>query len=362
MLDYNNPQHILESKSIKAGEVKWRSPSNIALIKYWGKHGNQLPNNASISFTLNNAYTETQLQYKARDLGQPKNQISLIFEGEKRIDFEEKIRKNFEKLDPIFPFLKQLDITIHSSNSFPHSAGIASSASSMSALALCLCSMESYFFGTLTDITDFRRKASYVSRLMSGSASRSIYSEMALWGKTNADPNGSDDYAIPYKENIHEVFKTFHDDILIVKKGEKSVSSRVGHQLMENNIYAANRYKEAEKRMQVLVKALKRGDVLGFGKIVESEALTLHALMMTSNPPYILMEANSLNIIQKIQNFRKESKLPLYFTLDAGPNPHLLYPNEHHVAIKEFIKTTLLPLCEDEMWIEDTVGEGPIQL
>ena len=362
MLDYNNPHHILDSSSTKEGQVTWRSPSNIALIKYWGKHGVQLPNNASISFTLKNAYTETSIQYKIRANINSQSNIMLLFEGKEKLDFQEKLVSKLQKIDHIFPFLKQLDLTIHSHNSFPHSAGIASSASSMSALALCFCSMESYFFGTLQNITEFRQKASYVARLLSGSAARSIYSQMALWGKTSADELSSDEYAIPYKDKIHEVFKSFHDDILIVKKGEKSVSSTVGHQLMEDNIYATNRYKEAEKRMVELTQVLKKGDLNKFGKIVESEALTLHALMMTSNPPYILLEANSLIIIQKVQNFRKVSNLPLYFTLDAGPNLHLLYPDEYSAAIKEFIKAELLNYCEDQFWIEDQVGEGPVQL
>ncbi len=362
MLDYKNPRHILNSDTIKEGQVTWRSPSNIALIKYWGKHGTQLPNNASISFTLSNAYTETTIKYKAKETGLLENNISFFLDGKEKADFQEKLITNFKNLDTIFPFLKQLNLSIHSHNSFPHSAGIASSASSMSALALCLCSMESYFFNSLGNLDEFKKKASYVARLMSGSAARSIYGKIALWGKTPADPNGNNEYAIPYKKYIHEVFKSFHDDILIVKKGKKSVSSRVGHQLMEQNIYAPSRYKEAEKRMSQLIQILKQGDLTGFGKIVEGEALTLHALMMTSTPPYILMEANTLAIIQKIQNFRKVQKLPLYFTLDAGPNLHLLYPDEHRIPIKAFIKNELLAYCEDQFWIEDVVGTGPTQL
>ena len=362
MTDYNNPKHILDSSSIKEGSVKWRSPSNIALIKYWGKHGNQLPNNASISFTLTNAYTETLISYKTRNTSTASGQINFFLDGKSREDFRDKIVKNFQKLDAIFPFLKQLDFTIHSHNSFPHSAGIASSASSMSALALCLCSMESYFFGTLQNIEDFRRKASYVARLMSGSASRSIFSKMALWGKTSADQDSSNEYAIPYEDKIHDVFKHFHDDILIVRKGEKSVSSRAGHQLMEDNIYAPVRYRDAEKKMVQLISALQKGDVTLVGKITESEALTLHALMMTSTPSYILMEPNTLILIQKVQNFRKETKTPLYFTLDAGPNLHLLYPDQYKESVKDFIKSELVQYCEDAFWIEDEVGDGPVQL
>jgi hypothetical protein len=49
----------LNRKTIKSSiRIGWESPSNIALIKYWGKYGKQLPRNPSVSFTLHTAATE----------------------------------------------------------------------------------------------------------------------------------------------------------------------------------------------------------------------------------------------------------------------------------------------------------------
>ena len=139
----------------------------------------------------------------------------------------------------------------------------------MSALALCLCSLEDELFKNLQEDETFDQKASYLARLGSGSACRSIYPKMALWGETNLVEGASNLYAIPQAENIHEVFHNFHDDILIVSQAEKSVSSRAGHALMENNSYAVPRYQQANTRLQKLMVALKEGDVNTFGQIAE---------------------------------------------------------------------------------------------
>jgi len=343
--------------------VAWRSPSNLALIKYWGKHGQQLPRNSSISITLENAFTETLVEYAPKSTTSMDDSIALefLFAGESNEAFSIKIQKYLENITDIFPFLKQLELKIHSANSFPHSSGIASSASSMSALALCLCTLEDNLFGTLNDDDAFVQKASYIARLGSGSACRSIFSPMAIWGKTSGIENSSDEYAIAF-DQAHEAFNGLHDDILIVSSGEKSVSSRAGHTLMEDNSYAEPRYQQARHRMQRLLESLKDGDLNTFGQIAENEALTLHALMMTSHPSYILMQPNSLEIIQKIRAFRADTKHPIFFSLDAGPNIHLLYPESIIHEVRPFVDEELAPLCEEEMYLPDWVGDGPEEL
>ena len=359
---FDNPALILDAATIPSGTINWKSPSNIAIIKYWGKYGIQFPRNPSISFTLENAFTQTILNYTPKtDQGEGIS-LDFTFHGEENEAFRAKMVKFLESIRPIFPFLNQLHLTVKSGNSFPHSAGIASSASSMSALALCLCTLEDELFQTLQDDELFDKKASYVARLGSGSACRSIYSRMAAWGETSAIIGSSNNYAVPFATEMHDIYKNFHDDILIASQSEKSVSSRAGHALMEGNAYAAPRYQQANERMQRLVEVLKNGDIETFGTIAENEALTLHALMMTSNPSYILMRPNSLKMIELIRDYRASTKQPIYFTLDAGPNLHVLYPETIIHEVRPFIEAQLLPLCEEGMWISDWVGEGPEQL
>lgn len=362
-MDYKNPNLVIDQNNLQEGKVRWRSPSNIAIIKYWGKHGVQLPRNPSLSLTLDAAHTDTTLSYRPRQgVDQSQIQAKVYLDGKEEEKFSAKTASYLESLLPIFPFIKQFDFELHTHNSFPHSAGIASSASGMSALALCLCSIEDQFFQNLLKDDDFERKASYVARLGSGSACRSVYGGAAMWGKSGHVENSSDEYALPLNDQIHEVFKTFHDDILLISKKEKSVSSRAGHALMEQNPYADPRYAQARQRMYQLLQAMQQGDLDVFGRICEAEALSLHALMMTSTPPYLLLEGNTIEAIKRLWAFREESGHPVYFTIDAGPNLHLLYPDQVAEPAKAFIRSELLPLCEGSSYIADRVGDGPLQL
>jgi len=258
--------------------------------------------------------------------------------------------------------LKQLKLTIHTGNSFPHSAGIASSASAMSALALCLCSLEDKLFGTLQEPAEFDRKASWLARLGSGSACRSIFPYAAIWGETALVPGTSNEYAVPVGDLVHEQFRDFHDDILIVSTSEKSVSSRAGHALMDDNPFAEPRYAQARQRLSRLLDAMRAGDLATFGQIAEDEALTLHALMMSSHPSYLLMQPDSLAIIEKVRAYRAATGHPVFFTLDAGPNVHLLYPGEIIHEVRAFIGDELAEHCENGYVQQDWVGEGPEEL
>ena len=362
MLDYNNPDLIITSQDVEPGHITWRSPSNIAIIKYWGKHGVQLPRNPSISLTLNSSFTDTRLEYRPKESGDKNISLEFFFHQEENEAFRSKVVKYLESVADIFPFLRQLDLTIRTGNSFPHSAGIASSASAMSAIALGLCSLEEELFNTLEEDDAFDKKASYVARLGSGSACRSIFPTAALWGQTGEVEGASDLYAVPMEGHTHEVFKTFHDDILIASKVEKSVSSRAGHALMEGNPFADARYADAKRKLLRLLDAMKTGDLEEFGKICENEALTLHGLMMSSNPSYILLKPSTLQMIERLKAYREQTKQPVYFTLDAGPNLHVLYPENVVHEVKPFITDELVPLCEEQQYIPDWVGEGPEQV
>jgi diphosphomevalonate decarboxylase len=345
---------IINKKFMK---IHWRSPSNLAIIKYWGKHGRQLPRNASVSFTLNNAFTETSLEFEEKEKNGALD-LEFLFENQINIEFQTKVLNFLQGISDFMPFLTDYKLTFNSHNSFPHSAGIASSASGMSALALCLCSMERAVGLRTANEEMFFRKASQIARLGSGSACRSVYPRLALWGKSTWANCSSDDYAIPFGDEVHDVFHSYHDDILMVSKAKKSVSSTKGHALMDNNPFSEVRYQQAHENMGNLLTALKEGNLKTFGEIAEQEALQLHALMMTSRPSYILMKGDSLEIIKRIREWRKMTGAPLYFSLDAGPNMHLLYPDHIQTSVKKFIESDLLELCEDREYLQDVVGEG----
>ena len=290
----------------------WSSPSNIALVKYWGKHGRQLPSNPSISMTLKNAKTHYKITAKPSETFF--SITSFKFDGVENSSFLIRVEKFINSIKDELPFLNEFSLEIETENDFPHSVGIASSASSFSALALCLCDLEEKILGKKTE--NFFNKASYFARLGSGSASRSVCSPFAIWGGLNGI-SSSDKYAVVFND-VHEHFKTLKNAIVIVDGNEKAVSSSLGHSLMDNNPYSGIRFDLARKNTYELIKAMQDNDLTSFVNIVENEALGLHALMMLSEPSFVLLKPRSLEIIQKVRSFRVKHDVPICFTIDAG--------------------------------------------
>lgn len=330
--------------------VTWKSPSNIAIVKYWGKHGEQLPANPSMSLTLSEAYTVTSVDHVPGT-----GQVRFLFEGNEKPEFTARVVKYIDRLRRDMPILGELDLTINSENSFPHSAGIASSASAMSALALCLYSV------ALDAGNSVDQSASFYARLGSGSACRSLDGPVVAWGEMDGI-EGSSDLSGVRVSGIHKVFETFRDSILIVDRSEKQVKSTAGHALMHTNPYADQRFGRARKQLGRLLKAMRTGDIKTFGEIAEAEALDLHAMMMTSTPSYMLMRPGTVEIIERVRSFRRQHDVPVYFTLDAGPNAHILYPESAEQEVLRLIDSELKQYCADGMIIHDKTGHGAIQI
>tara|TARA_B110001469_G_scaffold125533_1_gene141132 strand:+ start:3154 stop:4233 length:1080 start_codon:yes stop_codon:yes gene_type:complete len=358
----NTAQFISEPPSVKIEKASftWQTPSNIALIKYWGKSNPQIPKNASISFTLNNCHTKTIIDFSKKEKTS-EAEFKLFFEGKEKVEFKPKIAEFFKRIQQYCPYVLEYEMTIHSENSFPHSSGIASSASGLSAIAMCLMSLETALNPSLTQ-EFINKKASFLARLGSGSASRSIEGPLVVWG-THPEIEGSSDlFGVPFPYKVHANFNNYKDAILLVDKGEKQVSSTIGHNLMIDHAYAENRFKQANENLTKMADILQSGDLKAFVSLVESEALTLHAMMLTSIPYFILMKPNTLEVIQKVWQYRQENNSNLCFTLDAGANVHLLYPESEETSVNHFIENTLSPFCEKKQYIYDRVGFGAKEL
>ena len=356
MFSANNFIPAPYSHSVESGNFQWSSPSNIALVKYWGKKDKQIPANPSVSFTLNNCKTFTTLAF-AKKQNQENFSFDLLFEGKPKEDFKPKIQQFFERVFIYLPFLKDYHFTIDTRNTFPHSSGIASSASGMAALAMNLMSLEKALNPEIGK-DYFYQKASFLARLGSGSACRSVKGKVVVWGNHKNISGSSDLFGVVFPSKIHDNFNNFQDTILLVDKGEKQVSSSLGHNLMINHPFAERRFAQAHENLDLLISVFDSGNLDEFIKIVESEALTLHAMMMTSMPYFILMKPNTLEIINAIWKFRNETKIPVCFTLDAGANVHVLYPKNVSVEVLQFIKKELVGYCQNGQYLCDEIGIG----
>ena len=325
-------------------------PSNIALIKYWGKYENQIPANPSISYTLSQCRTITEMEFAEGE----NFSVRLFLSGKEEPKFAEKTAKYLAGIEKYLPWVLRGSFVIKTENTFPHSSGIASSASGFGALAKCLMALDKEISGEKSS-EETLQKASLLARLGSGSACRSLYNGLVVWGATPVVSGSADEYAVPYPvSEIHPIFRDFNDWVMLIHEGQKSVSSTVGHGLMNGNPYAQVRFAEAAKNFFTLQEILKNGDMDGFIKLVEHEALTLHAMMMVSDPAFILMQTGTLETIHKVWDFRRETGLPLFFTLDAGANVHLLFPNDgQQERIKAFIETELLAYTQSGGVVKD---------
>ena len=341
------------------GIVKCKSPSNIALVKYWGKKDNQIPQNPSISFTLSESYTTTSVEFKPKNNNN--NNILFDFEGEKNHPFGQKIKLFISSIEKYFKFLKNHDIHIKSQNNFPHSSGIASSASSMSCLSSCLVDIE-LLNSKSKDDSYYTKKKSFIARLGSGSASRSIEGPITLWGSSNSYLDSSNLYAINISNDVNKVFHDYQNSILIIDPGVKKISSSIGHKLMNENPFSNTRFDLARNNISRLKEIFKSGHLDDFINLTESEALMIHSLMLSSNPYFILMKPNTLEVIQRVLEYRRDTKLPISFTLDAGSNVHLLYPNSVKTSIHKFIEGDLLKFCKSKIHIHDSLGMGSEKL
>ncbi len=330
----------------------WSCPSNIALVKYWGKKsgGVQIPANPSISWSLSDLKSTTSVSILSTgDFG-----FEFWLDGKPKPSFEPKLTEFFQRIMGYCPWLKSVRLKIESTNNFPHGTGIASSAAGLGALSTCLVDLETSSGQELN-----WTKVSFLSRLGSGSACRSMFSKPAIWGESSAIEGSSDMFAVEMPSTIHSNFTNWEDCVLIVDAGEKSVSSTQGHSLLNNHPYANARFEMASRNLTSLVSVLEAGDVESFIKIVESEALQLHAMMQTSVPYYLLMRPNTLAIIESIWKFRESTDLPMCFTLDAGANVHLLFNCEKKLDIMNFVNEQLLPYCESGRYLCSSIGGAP---
>ncbi len=282
-----------------------KAPANIAFIKYWGKVNEKLrlPANSSISMNLSGAYTITSV-----DFNKKYKSDSLFLDGEMARDKE--IRRTSKHLNLIRNIAKiNLFAKVISRNSFPKGTGIASSASGFAALTMAAAAA--------VGLNLLERKLSILARIGSGSACRSIPDGFVEW-KSGDESEDSYGYSL-YPADYWGIC----DLIVIVGENSKKASSTEGHALADSSPFYKSRILEMPKKIRELKLSLKERDFTRFGEIVEAEAINMHAVMMTSIPPLYYWSPGTLDVIAKVIKLR-ENGLECYFTIDAGPNVHVI--------------------------------------
>jgi len=290
-----------------ASEAEAFAPSNIALCKYWGKRDVELnlPVTSSLSISLGDLGSRCRLSFcDERD--------QVILNGEELAHNSTFVVRLGQYLD-LFRKDNSHHYHVETTNTIPTAAGFASSASGFASIVMALNKLHGW---NLPD-----KKLSILARLGSGSASRSLWQGFVEW-HVGKDKHGMDSFAAPLKAANWPELKI---GLLILEAGEKEIGSRAA---MHRTVETSSLYKswpgKVANDMTKLKKAIVTKDFDLLGATAESNALAMHATMMAAQPPILYWLPQSVSTMKKVWQCRHEG-LPLYFTMDAGPNIKLLF-------------------------------------
>lgn len=278
---------------------------NIAFIKYWGDLDPclRLPANGSISMNLDGLHTRAQVCF---DRALPADQLTINSQpitglGLERVsDLLEAVR--------VMAGLR-LPAAVTSQNNFPMGAGIASSASAFAALSLAA--------STAAGLALDEAQLSRLARRGSGSACRSIPGGFVEWQTGQGD---EDSYAFSIAPPTHWGLV---DCVAVISHAHKPVGSTEGHALALTSPVQAARVGDAPRRLEICRRAIAERDFAAFADIVELDSNLMHAIMITSTPPLLYWQPATLAIMQAVQDWRAAG-LPVCYTIDAGPNVHVI--------------------------------------
>lgn len=289
--------------------------ANIALVKYWGKRDEELilPYNSSISVTLDNLFTHTTVEFSEK----LSKDIVIIDEEEIKegsSEYEEYVGRFLKILRERYKkYINNLHVKIVSKNNFPKAAGLASSASGFAALAVAC--------NEALGLNLNKKELSILARLGSGSACRSILGGFVEW-KRGVRDDGTDSYAEQIASQDH--WQDFRILVCITSKKEKKIKSRAG---MKQTVATSPLYKAWLETVEDDLKKVREGilkkDFTLVGKTAELNCLKMHSTMITTSPPIIYWNEETIEIMNKVIELR-EKGIECYFTIDAGPQVKIL--------------------------------------
>lgn len=297
----------LESQQPSHDEATAFAPTNIALCKYWGKRNSELnlPMTSSLSIALPSKGAHTQLKFSASDQDHIQlNGVTLSPESE----FVKRLTHFLDLFRQNQAWRLQVDIAMN----IPVAAGLASSACGFASLVMA---MNALFGWGLSP-----RELSILARLGSGSASRSLWPGFVEWHAGQRD-DGMDSYAEPMPTHWEDL----RVGIISLADTQKPISSRAAMQrtIETSALYAAWPQKVADD-LVLLKRALETRDFSLLGSTAESNALTMHATMLSSWPPVCYHLPETIAAMHQVWECRKTGT-EVYFTQDAGPNLKCLF-------------------------------------
>lgn len=299
------------------------APSNIALIKYWGKRNTELnlPITSSLSISLQNKGCEIELSAQ--------NEKDEIFLNDHFVDLNSEFAIRLIEFVNLFRKPNSWFFTAKIVSTVPIGAGLASSACGFAALVKAL--------DQLLDWQLSLKNLSILARLGSGSASRSLWNGFVEWHAGERD-DGMDSFAEP----LNIFWDDLCLDLLIFNTQQKKISSRVAMQrTIETSFLYRSWPEQVEKDLQKMRAAILEKNFKLLGETAEANALAMHATMLSARPAVNYFLPETIAAMQKIWQCRADG-LPVYFTQDAGPNLKLLFLQKHFSDVKEIFPERVL--------------------
>jgi len=279
--------------------------ANIAFIKFWGKRDAELnlPANSSLSMNLERLTTVTTVEFSP----DYDDDLAILDGREARGETIQRIVAHLDRVRAMAGLGARAKVI--SENSFPVGAGLASSASGFAALSLAASKAAGLELSP--------RELSILARFGSGSACRSVPGGFSEW---EAGTSSEDSFARQIAPLEHWDLR---DVIAIVSRTHKRVGSTEGHALAPSSPFYQAHLASIANRLSKARVALLGKDLATLGCLIEEDAISMHAVMMTSRPPIYYWLPSTVQLIRQVQDWRAEG-LEVYFTLDAGPNVHLI--------------------------------------
>ena len=296
------------------------APANIAFIKYWGKSNSELrlPLNDSISMNLSGAYTKTTVEFSPTMVSDTVELLDGAFSEKETARVVAGLDRIREKAGV------HMFAHVVTQNSFPKGVGSAASASGFAALTVAGFAASGKMLS--------EKELTIVARLGSGSACRSIPDGFVLWkkGETSVDS---------YAYSLHTAsYWDICDALVIVDSRMKKISTTDGMETITTSPYLAKRLATLPQRVDRCIAALQDKNFSMLGEVVEEDCLDMHKVMQTQSPPCMYWNAATQKIMDAIISWRMGG-LPVYFTIDAGPNVHVLYEAIHEKEVEKKLST-----------------------
>lgn len=322
-------------------KATFKSSTDIALVKYWGKKDEilRLPENGSVSMILDGTDTITTVEF------QPELKADEItIQGEVISHESREARRVVKQLDRIRKIAQvKIFAKVVSENTFPRGTGLSASGSGMSALTFAATKA--------LDLEMTERELSILSRHASGTACRSSCGGFVEWKDGNTSETS-------YSETI---FPASHWDlrsvVVVVSEGQKRISSTEGHKSAQGSKFYAVRQKNIKQKIKHVKNAIAEKNFSVLGDLVERECLEFHSILLTSNPPYITWYPATIQIMHEVQAMRREG-IEAYFTINTGFNVHVItLPKYENIVADRLKKLDLV-----QKILRAKVGEGPREI